>query len=111
QQVTSRSKLLMAVARANVNLQQSGAARSALGKLTNMLPGGSGEDETNRQRCEAAVLAAADAVTRDQTDGVLDQVADCLDTPDDLPAWTVSPAANVDSYVRLCTFDFDGARQ
>lgn len=111
QQVTSRSKLLMAVARANVNLQQSGAARSALGKLTNMLPGGSGEDETNRQRCEAAVLAAADAVTRDQTDGVLDQVADCLDNPDDLPAWTVSTAANVVSYVRLCTFDFDGARQ
>ncbi|WP_143860814.1 hypothetical protein, partial [Nocardia cerradoensis] len=45
------------------------------------------------------------------TDGVLDQVADCLDNPDDLPAWTVSTAANVVSYVRLCTFDFDGARQ
>lgn len=112
QQVTSRSKLLMAVARANVNLQQSNAARSALGKLTDMLPGGVGEQtEARNQRREAAVLAAADAATHDQTEGVLDRVAEVLDDPGDLPTWTVSTAANVASYVRLCTFDFDGARE
>lgn len=113
QQVTSRSKLLMAVARANVNLQQSDAARSALGKLTNMLPGGEAatEGETRNERREAAVLAAADAVTRDDTEGVLDQVAEVLDDPGDLPTWTVSTAANVAAYARLCAFDFDGVRE
>jgi serine/threonine-protein kinase PknK len=112
QQVASRSKLLMAVARANVNLQQSGAARTALGRLSNVLARGSSTDaEVIRQRCEAAVLAASDAIARDHTEGVLDQVADCLERPDDLPAWTVSTAANLTSFARLCDFDFDGARE
>jgi serine/threonine-protein kinase PknK len=112
QQVASRSKLLMAVARANVNLQQSGAARSALGRLSNALARGSATDaDVIRQRCEAAVLAASDAIARDHTEGVLDQVADCLERTDELPAWTVSTAANLTSFVRLCEFDFDGARE
>jgi serine/threonine-protein kinase PknK len=111
QQVASRSKLLMAVARANVNMQ-SGAARSALGRLSNELARGSATDaDVIRQRCQAAVLAASDAIARDHTEGVLDQVADCLERPDELPAWTVSTAANLISYVRLCEFDFDGARE
>ncbi|WP_405159453.1 protein kinase [Nocardia sp. NBC_01499] len=112
QQVASRSKLLMAVARANVNLQQSGAARTALGRLSNILARGSSTDEdVNQQRCQAAVLGAADQIARDHTEGVLDRVADCLKKPDELPAWTVSTAANLTSYVRLCEFDFDGARE
>ncbi|GAB2700512.1 protein kinase domain-containing protein [Nocardia thraciensis] len=111
QQVASRSKLLMALARANTNLQQSGAARTALGRLSSMLARGSSSDaETVRQRCEAAVLAAADQVARDRTDGVLDKVSDCLRLADDLPPWTVSTAANLVSFVRLCDFDFEGAR-
>ncbi|NEW47705.1 protein kinase [Nocardia cyriacigeorgica] len=111
QQVASRSKLLMAVARANVNLQQSGAARSALGRLSSVLSrGSSGDADVVRQRCQAAVLAAADQVARDHTEGVMDQIGDCLDHPDELPAWTVSTAANLTSFVRLCEFDFDGAR-
>src|SRR5690606_25046480 len=110
QQVASRSKLLMAVARANVNLQQSEAARSALGRLTTMLPGGNADEgEARAQRREAAVIAAADAVTRDRTEGVLDQIADVLDDPGDLPTWTVSTAANVAAYARLCEFDYAGA--
>ncbi|WP_328408252.1 protein kinase domain-containing protein [Nocardia sp. NBC_00403] len=112
QQVSSRSKLLMAVARANVNLQQSSAARTALGRLSNVLARGSSTDvEVIRQRCEAAVLAAADSIARDHTEGVLDRVADCLQRPDELPAWTVSTAANLTSFARLCDFDFDGARE
>ncbi|MFQ6394725.1 protein kinase domain-containing protein [Nocardia sp. KC 131] len=112
QQVASRSKLLMAVARANVNLQQSGAARTALGRLSNVLARGSSTDaEVIRQRCEAAVLTASDAIARDHTEGVLDQVAVCLERPDELPAWTVSTAANLTSFARLCDFDFDGARE
>jgi serine/threonine-protein kinase PknK len=112
QQVASRSKLLMAVARANVNLQESSAARTALGRLSNVLSRGSATDaDVVRQRCEAAVLAAADQIARDHTDGVLDRVADCLEKPDELPAWTVSTAANLTSFVRLCEFDFDGARE
>ncbi|WP_406235447.1 protein kinase domain-containing protein [Nocardia sp. NBC_01009] len=112
QQVSSRSKLLMAVARANVNLQQSSAARTALGRLSNVLARGSPTDvEVIRQRCEAAVLAAADSIARDHTEGVLDRVADCLQRPDELPAWTVSTAANLTSFARLCDFDFDGARE
>ncbi|MFE6863785.1 protein kinase [Nocardia sp. NPDC057668] len=111
QQVTSRSKLLMALARANVNLQQSGAARTALGRLSNMLARSSPQDaEAVIQRCQAAVLAAADQVARDRTDGVLDQLTDSLRLVDELPAWTVSTAANLASFVRLCEFDFDGAR-
>ncbi|MFC8531419.1 protein kinase [Nocardia sp. NPDC057227] len=107
QQVASRSKLLMAVARANVNLQQSGAARSTLGKLSNLLARGSSDDaEVVAQRCEAAVLAAADDVARDRTDGVLDRVADCLDRAAELPAWTVSTAANLASFVHWAEFDF-----
>src|SRR5690606_39767241 len=58
---------------------------------------------------EAAVIAAADAVTRDHTEGVLEQIADVLDDPGDLPTWTVSTAANVAAYARLCDFDFAGA--
>ncbi|WP_433577593.1 protein kinase domain-containing protein [Nocardia brasiliensis] len=111
QQVASRSKLLMAVARANVNLQQSGAARTALGRLSNLLARGAATDEdVKQQRCQAAVLGAADQIARDRTEGVLDRVADCLQSPQDLPAWTVSTAANLTSFVRLCEFDFDGAR-
>ncbi|WP_405133902.1 protein kinase domain-containing protein [Nocardia sp. NBC_01388] len=111
QQVTSRSKLLMALARANVNLQQSGAARTALGRLSSMLARSSPTDaEAVNQRCQAAVLAAADQVARDRTDGVLDKLTDCLELADELPAWTVSTAANLVSFVRLCDFDFDGAR-
>ncbi|MEV6431020.1 protein kinase [Nocardia sp. NPDC051463] len=112
QQVSSRSKLLMAVARANVNLQQSSAARSALGRLSNVLARGSSTDvDVIRQRCEASVLAAADSIARDHTEGVLDRVADCLQRPDELSAWTVSTAANLTSFARLCDFDFDGARE
>ncbi|WP_039794446.1 serine/threonine-protein kinase, partial [Nocardia araoensis] len=112
QQVASRSKLLMAVARANVNLQQSGAARNALGRLSNILARGStGDADVRVQRCQAAVLAASDQIARDHTEGVLDRIADCLREPDDLPAWTVSTAANLTSFVRLCVFDFEGARK
>ncbi|MBF6173335.1 serine/threonine-protein kinase [Nocardia blacklockiae] len=111
QQVASRSKLLMALARANINLQQSGAARTALGRLSSMLARSSPTDaDAMRQRCEAAVLGAADLVARDRTDGVLDRISDCLKLADDLPAWTASTAANLVSFVRLCEFDFDGAR-
>jgi serine/threonine-protein kinase PknK len=112
QQVASRSKLLMAVARANVNLQQSGAARNALGRLSNILARGStGDADVRVQRCQAAVLAASDQIARDHTEGVLDRVADCLREPDDLPAWAVSTAANLTTFVRLCGFDFEGARK
>ncbi|NKY29608.1 serine/threonine-protein kinase [Nocardia gamkensis] len=112
QQVASRSKLLIAVARANVNLQQSGAARNALGRLSNILARGStGDADVRVQRCQAAVLAASDQIARDHTEGVLDRVADCLQEPDDLPAWTVSTAANLTTFVRLCGFDFEGARK
>ncbi|MFC9892995.1 protein kinase [Nocardia sp. NPDC127579] len=112
QQVSSRSKLLMAVARANVNLQQSGAARTALGRLSSILARGSATDaDVARQRCEAAVLSASDQVAGDHTEGVLDRVAVCLEHPEDLPAWTVSTAANLTSFVRLCDFDFDGAAE
>ncbi|MEC3913921.1 protein kinase domain-containing protein [Nocardia sp. CDC160] len=112
QQVASRSKLLMALARANVNLQQSGAARTALGRLSNMLARSSPNDtEAAHQRCQAAVLAAADQVARDRTDGVLDKLAESLKLADELPPWTVSTAANLASYVRLCEFDFEGARR
>ncbi|MBF4999120.1 protein kinase [Nocardia sp. BSTN01] len=110
QQVTSRSKLLMTLARANINLQQSGAARTALGRLSNMLARSSPSDaDATRQRCEAAVLSAADLVARDRTDGVLEKVLPCLEEPEELPPWTVSTAANLVSFVRLCDFDFDGA--
>ncbi|MFE7742165.1 protein kinase [Nocardia sp. NPDC057455] len=112
QQVASRSKLLMAVARANVNLQQSGAARNALGRLSSILARGStGDADVRVQRCQAAVLAASDQIARDHTEGVLDRVADCLREPGDLPAWTVSTAANLTTFVRLCGFDFEGARK
>ncbi|WP_062980790.1 serine/threonine-protein kinase [Nocardia anaemiae] len=112
QQVASRSKLLMAVARANVNLQQPAAARAALGRLSNVLARGSStDDDADRQRCQAVVLAAADQIARDHTEGVLDRVAECMEKPDELPAWTVSTAANLTSFVRLCEFDFDGARE
>ncbi|MBF6333296.1 serine/threonine-protein kinase [Nocardia transvalensis] len=111
QQVASRSKLLMALARANINLQQSGAARTALGRLSNMLARSEPSDaDVVRQRCQAAVLAAVDQVARDRTDGVLEKVSDCLQLADDLPPWTVSTAANLVSFVRLCDFDFEGAR-
>ncbi|MGW0250873.1 protein kinase domain-containing protein [Nocardia goodfellowii] len=112
QQVSSRSKLLMAVARANVNLQQSGAARTALGRLSSILARGSATDaDVAQQRCAADVLAAADQIAGDHTEGVLDRVADCLERPDELPAWTVSTAANLTAFVRLTNFDFDGARE
>lgn len=109
QQVTSRSKLLMALARANVNLQQSHAARTALGRLSSMLARSPSDADIVSQRCEAAVLAAADLVARDRTDGVLDKVLPCVERADDLPPWTVSTAANLLSFVRLCDIDFSGA--
>ncbi|MFD4428214.1 protein kinase [Nocardia sp. NPDC058497] len=111
QQVTSRSKLLMAVARANMNLQQTGTARSALGRLSSLLARGGGEPELAEQRCAAAVLDAADRVAHDDTPEVADRLAACLAEPDELPAWVVSTAANLMSFVRLCDFDFAGVTQ
>ncbi|MBU3060387.1 protein kinase [Nocardia sp. NEAU-G5] len=112
QQVATRSRLMLALARANINLQQSSAARSALSRVTNMLARTSPADaDTVRQRCEAAVLAAAELVARDRTDGVAERVSEPLAVADQLPPWTVSTAANLLSYVRLCEFDFDGARE
>lgn len=110
QQVASRSKLLMAVARANVNLQQSTAARSALNRLSNVLSRSPEDDSDVRtQRCQAAVLAASDEISHDRTAGVLEQVAEPLKHPDELPAWTVATAANISAYVRLCEFDYPAA--
>ncbi|MFF3568043.1 serine/threonine-protein kinase [Nocardia jiangxiensis] len=112
QQVATRSKLMLALARANINLQQSSAARTALGRVSSMLARNSPTDaDTMRQRCEADVLAAADMVARDRTDGVAERVSDTLAAADELPAWTVSTAANLISYVRLCDFDYDGVRE
>lgn len=112
QQVATRSRLLLALARANINLQQSSAARTALSRVTSMLARTSPADaDTVRQRCEAAVLAAAELVARDHTDGVAEGVSEPLAVAQDLPPWTVSTAANLLSYVRLCEFDFDGARE
>ncbi|PKV78394.1 serine/threonine-protein kinase [Nocardia fluminea] len=108
QQVTSRSKLLMAVARANMNMQQTGTARSALGRLSNLLARSApGEPELTEQRCVATVLDAADRVAHDDIAEVADSLAPILAEPGDLPAWTVSTAANLMSFVRLCEFDFD----
>lgn len=110
QQVASRSKLLMAVARANVNLQQSTAARSALNRLSNVLSRSPENDgEVREQRCQADVLAAADEISHDRCAGVLDKVAETLRHPDELPAWTVATAANIHAYVRICEFDFQAA--
>ncbi|MEU4843242.1 protein kinase [Nocardia testacea] len=110
QQVASRSKLLMAVARANVNLQQSTAARSALNRLSNVLSRSPDDDtEVRTQRCQAAVLAASDEISHDRIAGVLDQVAESLKHPDELPAWTVATAANISAYVRICEFDYPAA--
>nr|WP_188830297.1 serine/threonine-protein kinase [Nocardia camponoti] len=105
QQVTSRSKLLMAVARANMNLQQT----SALGRLSNILSRGTGADAPLEQRCAAAVLDAADRVAHDDTSSVADRLAETLASADQLPAWLVSTAANLTSFVRLCDFDYAGA--
>ncbi|MQY17854.1 serine/threonine-protein kinase [Nocardia macrotermitis] len=111
QQVATRSKLMLALARANINLQQSSAARTALGRVSSMLARTAPDDaDTVRQRCEADVLAAADLVARDRTDGVAERVSDTLAAATELPAWTVSTAANLMSYLRLCDFDFDGVR-
>ncbi|MGW0182129.1 protein kinase domain-containing protein [Nocardia sp. NPDC003345] len=112
QQVASRSKLLMAVARANVNLQQSTAARSALNRLSNALSRSTDDDgEVRRQRCQAEVLAAADEISHDRSAGVQDRVAESLRHPDELPAWTVATAANIHAYVRICEFDFPAAAE
>ncbi|MFI5715095.1 protein kinase [Nocardia sp. NPDC051750] len=112
QQVASRSKLLMAVARANVNLQQSTAARSALNRLSNVLARSpEGDGEVRKQRCQAAVLAAADEISHDRSAGVLDQVAESLDHADELPAWTVATAANIHAYVKICEFDYRAASE
>ncbi|TSE00642.1 protein kinase [Skermania sp. ID1734] len=111
QQVASRSKLLTALARANVNLQQTGAARSALGLLGNVLSRGSASDpQTQIQKAEADVLRAADLVVSDESDGVAELAAECLARPDDVAPWAASVAADVTSFARICEFDFAGAR-
>ncbi|WP_082681152.1 serine/threonine-protein kinase [Nocardia jinanensis] len=110
QQVATRSKLLMAVARANVNLQQSTAARSALNRLSNVLSRSPDDDgEVRQQRCQAAVLAASDEISHDRIAGVFEQVSESLEHPDELPAWTVATAANIQAYVRICEFDYPAA--
>ncbi|MFD6390969.1 protein kinase, partial [Nocardia sp. NPDC060259] len=111
QQVTSRSKLLMAVARANMNLQQTSTARSALGRLSNLLARGGGEPELAEQLGAATVLDAADRVAHDDTAEVADHLADLLADPGELPAWIVSTAANLISFVRICEFDFVGVTE
>ncbi|MQY31487.1 serine/threonine-protein kinase [Nocardia aurantia] len=110
-QVASRTELLLVLARANIGLQQSGTARTALGRLSTLLGPPAGAADTLRWRSQTSVLTAADEIARDRTAGVLERVSDCLAHADDLPAWTVSAAANVASYVRRCEFDFDGARR
>jgi len=111
QQVVSRSKLMNAVARANVALHRPTAAFGALDKLTGMLDrAGSETPEGVEDRIGAAVLEAAAAINADRIDGVEKLVAECLEHPDDVPAWTVSEAANAMSFVRIHSFDFHAAR-
>lgn len=111
QQVANRSKLLMAVARANVSLQQSGPARKALGRLSNLLAPGGATDPVDaaRQRSIARVLDAAERIAHDRTSEVVAELAPVLAEPDGLPDWAVSTAANVSAFVQLCEFDFAGA--
>ncbi|WP_323137866.1 protein kinase domain-containing protein [Nocardia sp. alder85J] len=112
QQIGSRTELLLTLARANLGLQQSGATRTALGRVSTLLARRPADDpEAMRQRCQVTVLAAADEVARDRTSGVLERISDCLARADELPAWTVSMAAGLVSFVRWCEFDFDGARE
>ncbi|KAA0024517.1 serine/threonine-protein kinase [Antrihabitans cavernicola] len=109
QKVAARSRLLMTVARANVGLQHSKAARSALDRITNAFTASTSNDA--EQRIEADVLNGATEAIADRTDGVDALVAECLSQPDDVPAWVVSLAANTRSYVLIHDGKFVEARE
>lgn len=66
---------------------------------------------STRERRQAQVLTAADRITHDRVAGVVDQLADCLAHPDEIPAWAAATAANLTAYVHWCEFDFAGARK
>ncbi len=111
QQVFSRSKLMMAVARANVTLHRPAAARSALDRISSMLDRSSPTDTTtHEQRIEAAVVDAVAQVGADRVEGVEELVSECLSNPEGIPAWVVTDAANAMSFVLIYRFEYAEAR-
>ena len=111
-QVASRSKLLLAVARANVSLHRPAVARPALDRIADALADSSSQDQdATVQRIEADVLRAVDAAIADVTSGLEQLVAPALARPETIPAWVTSCAANVASFVAMSRFDFDEVRR
>ncbi|MBJ8340082.1 protein kinase [Antrihabitans sp. YC3-6] len=107
-QVVSRSKLMLAVAKANVSLHRSTAARSALDRISGLLDRNAATD--NAARIEADVVKAAAEVGADRVVDIDQLVAECLEHPESVAAGVVSEAANAATFAALGRFEFDAAR-
>lgn len=106
-----RPRLQLAVGWASAALQQPVAAHAALDAFESAAPaGGLTDAELHSARLEANVLRAMLNSWADRTAGVEELMAECLSSPESVPPFLVSVAANVASFVALWQFDFDAAR-
>ncbi|MGW5106170.1 protein kinase domain-containing protein [Nocardia sp. NPDC004123] len=108
----SRPRLQIAVATANIQLQQTSAAQTALDLVYALLDRGNHNDgERADLRIEADVLRGAMKIAADDIEGVDELVAECLGKPDSLPPWIVSGAADIATFVAIYRFDYESARR
>jgi serine/threonine-protein kinase PknK len=110
-EILDRPRLQIAIAQANVSLHRSAAAVSALDLADSSLKKTADDQVNHALVVEANVVRGVLDVTMDRIGNVELLVSPCLQEPDSQSAWTVSVAANIKSFVHICRFEFDAARQ
>lgn len=108
--VLARPRLQIAVAWANVSLHHSDAAQSALTRAEYCHTQKSLPMPDDDPVLESDLVRAVLDVTADRVDRVGELVSWCLAEPDTVSPWSVSVAANLESFARICRFEFDAAR-
>ncbi|NLE80474.1 MAG: protein kinase [Rhodococcus sp.] len=109
--VATRPRLQLALAWANVLLQRSAPARTALDTLDSLLEATPQDPKIERIRIEADVARAVVEIAADRVEGVDDLIAKALAEPNSVRPWVVSVAANVSSFASIVRFDFAQARR
>ena len=108
--ILARPRLQIAVAWADVSLHRSASAQKALDRAEACLAQKPLPTTHSDLVLESDLVRAVLDVTADRIDRVGDLVSGCLVEPDAVNPWVVSVAANLASFVRICRFEFDAAR-
>ncbi|HUL98829.1 MAG TPA: hypothetical protein VLU24_05310, partial [Mycobacterium sp.] len=110
--LAGRTRLLLAVAWANVLLHRRAPTDAALNRFERALRGAAlSETARTDLRVEADVLHGVDDLYADRTDRIDSLVAEALSRPDTLAPRVPGVAGNVAAFAAIYRFDFDATRK